>query len=211
MDNRYSRKLMNSRFLLPGLIAMLSVAAFACSSGVDAVERPPHSIGDESATVTIVEFGDFKCGHCRAFFSGAGQQIKTDFIDTGLARLEFRHFPFIGEESFNAAEATECAAEQGEFWKMHDNLMSFATPPNSGAFSEDELKNLARGIGLDGAAFDQCFDGDEAREFVQFDLESAEDLDVSSTPTFFINGIRIDGNLDYSVYRTAIQQALAAS
>ena len=72
----------------------------------------PDEPAVETALVTLEEFGDFQCSHCAQFALGMGKQLKEDFVNTGRIHFVFRHFPFIGEESFRAAEATECARDQ---------------------------------------------------------------------------------------------------
>lgn len=85
---------------------------------------PGHlpQLGQQNAKVTIVEFSDFQCPFCKAFFDDTLSQLKKDYIDTGKAKMAYRHFPLssIHKNAQKAGEASECANEQGKFWQYHD-------------------------------------------------------------------------------------------
>ena len=117
--------------------------------------------------VTVEEFGDFQCSHCMQFALGMGKQLKEDFVSTGQIRFVFRHFPFLGEESFRASEATECAADQNKFWEFHDTVFENWKGVNEGRFSDDNLKGFASLLQLDRAAFDSCLDSGKYRGKVE--------------------------------------------
>ena len=78
------------------------------------------SIGPEEAPVVVMEYGDFQCPYCQQFAAGPGRQLKQNYVDRGQVRFVYRHLAFIGAESLWAAEASECANEQGRFWDYHD-------------------------------------------------------------------------------------------
>ncbi len=138
--------------------------------------------------VTLEEFADFQCSHCAQFAVGVGKQIKKDFVETGKIRFVFRHFPFIGEESFRAAEATECAADQNKFWEYHDTVFENWKGANEGHFSDDNLKLFASSLQLDRGPFDACFDSRKYLGKVEADLRRGEQLGVQGTPSLFLNG-----------------------
>lgn len=158
-----------------------------------------HSRGPDTAEVTIVEFSDFACGHCRGFRdtldtlqAGAGQNV----------RLVFRHFPLDGScngavqssihpDACLAAVASECAGEQGQFWAYHDTLFE-----NQKALGRPFLLQYAERIGLDVGRFTVCLDSPAPRARVEADTRVAAALGVESTPTVFLNGRRIAGALD---------------
>ena len=155
-------------------------------------ESSPTSTQEESVAklplVTLEEFADFQCSHCRDFALGIGKQIKADFVDTGKIRFVFRHFPFIGLESFRAAEATECAADQNKFWEYHDTVFENWKGVNEGHFSDDNLKVFASRLQLDRDAFDSCLDGRKYLGKVESDIRRGEQLGVQGTPSLFLNG-----------------------
>ncbi len=168
----------------------------AQGSPVDAGSQEQSSAGDKPAPaptqevslVILEEFGDFQCSHCAQFAVTIGKQIKQDFVDTGRINFEFRHFPFIGTESFRAAEATECARDQDKFWEYHDIVFENWKGVNEGHFSDDNLKLFASTLQLDRGAFDSCFDSGKYRGKVRADLRRGEQLGVQGTPTLFLDG-----------------------
>lgn len=128
----------------------------------------------------------------------------------GLVRYVYWHMAFIGQESVRAAEASECAAEQGAFWEYHDKVYESQTVQhNAGGYSDANLKRFAAEIDLDMAQFNACLDGGRYAERVQAQLEAAKGQGVRSTPTLVINGRMLEGLMDYSVYQRTIEDELA--
>ena len=164
----------------------------------------------ETALVTLEEFGDFQCSHCAQFALGMGKQVKEDFVNTGRIRFLFRHFPFIGEESFRAAEATECARDQDKFWEYHDTVFENWDGVNQGAYSDDNLKGFASRLQLDRDAFDSCLANGKYRGKVEEDLQLGERMGVNSTPSLFLQGRRIQV-ADYSDLAALIESAIEAA
>lgn len=176
------------------------------------------SLGDPSAPVTFVEFGDFQCPFCNSFFREAEPEIIERYVKTGKVRFVYRDFAFLGEESVRAAEASECADEQGKFWAYHDRLYNFIwdnyyakneSGENVGAFAEANLKRLAADSGLDAGAFAECLSSRRYRAEVEKDIADGRAAGASGTPTAFINGKMIVGALPFGQFQTAIEAALA--
>lgn len=165
--------------------------------------------GPVDAPVVIQAFSDFQCPYCGQFAIGTSQQIIEKYGDTGQVRFEFNHYAFLGQESIRAAEAAECANEQGAFWKYHDTLFLNQNGENQGAFNDTTLKTFASLIGLDEPAFNSCFDSGKYREGVQTAFENGVELGVKSTPSFIINGELITGALPFAEFDRVIQAALA--
>lgn len=149
------------------------------------------ALGQASAPVTIVEYGDFQCPSCGAFFRSVEPQLVTRYVNTGKAKLLFKHFPWIGPESQRAAEASACAFAQNRFWEYHDLLYRTQHAENSGFLSADRLKQFASDLGLDRAAFDRCLDGGAYRAAVRADLDEVRRLGLNATPTLIVNGERV--------------------
>lgn len=145
--------------------------------------------GSDSAKVTVIEFSDFQCPSCKA----AQPVIETVIAKYGNnLRFIYREFPLeVHEFGFLAAQAAEAAGLQGKFWEMHDAL--FKQSPD---LSKDKLLELARNLNLDMAKFNQDFDSDTVRQRVLNDQSDGNRLEVSATPTFFINGSRLVGYAD---------------
>jgi protein-disulfide isomerase len=166
------------------------------------------SIGAKDAPVVALEYADFQCPYCKQFADGPELQLKKDYVDTGKVRFVFRHLAFIGDESFGAAEAAECANEQGRFWEYHDTLFAKQGAENSGAFSQVNLKRFAADLGLDTPSFNQCLDSGKYRSKVGQEVDSASQLGVTSTPTLFVNGQFVKNGSDYVTLQKAIIAAL---
>jgi len=160
--------------------------------------------GSEDAPVTIVEFTDYECSMCRRHFEHTYPQIHQKYVATGKAKLVIRNFP--GKSHPNAqkaAEAAECAGEQGDYWGMHYKLFE-----NQADLSGENYKKWARDIGLDGAGFDECLDSGAMVKEVERDIADGSSYGVRGTPVFFINGIMLTGAQSFAAFDAAIQRAL---
>lgn len=115
---------------------------------------------------------------------------------------------FLGPESQWAAEASECAAEQGRFWEYHDLLYARQSGENQGAFSKDNLKRFAEEIGLDTKAFNACLDAGKYAAQVQADTAFAKALGISGTPAFLVNGQPVVGAQPFEAFRSLFEAAL---
>lgn len=162
-----------------------------------------HIRGPANAPVTLVQYGDFECPYCgdlypvvRRLQNRLGKRL----------RLVFRHFPLTEQHhrAEKAAEAAEAAAAQGEayFWQMHDCLYE-----HQNALTRDDLESYAAELGLDIERFVQELDAGTYENRVREDILSAENNGVTGTPTFFINGERYDGALDFDALLAAIAEA----
>ncbi len=179
----------------------------------DRAEQPV--LGKADAKVAIVEFSDFQCPYCQKFFKETFAQIKSQYIDTGKAKLVFRHFPlpFHANAQISGA-AAECANRQGKFWEYHDLLFNNGQPDGANLAAAD-LKKYADRLGLNNSTlgfgknkFNQCLDGNTTQEIVSSDLKAGQAAGVSGTPTFFINGKILVGAQPFSAFQQAIDAAL---
>lgn len=163
-------------------------------------------MGQAGAKVTIIEFSDFQCPYCSRFVLQTFPQIKANYIDTGKAKLIFRDFPLsFHANAAKAAEAAECAGDQGKYYEMHDKLFG-----NQSALSVDSYKQWASELGLNTATFNSCLDSGKYASEVQKDIADAQAAGVTGTPTFFVNGVKLVGAQPYEVFQQAIDAALAA-
>ncbi|KKW22284.1 MAG: DsbA oxidoreductase [Parcubacteria group bacterium GW2011_GWA1_51_12] len=166
-------------------------------------------LGNPEAPVTVVEFSDFQCPFCGRFYKNVEPRLLDEYVKTGKVRFVYRDFAFLGDESTWAAEAAECADEQGKFWEYHNYLFERQNGENQGAFSKVNLKSFAKAVGLEGSKFDQCFDGGKYTAEVEKDLADARALGVNATPTSFINGVKVTGAVPYESFKVSIEEALA--
>ena len=166
------------------------------------VEGAPFK-GKADAPVTIVEFSDFHCPFCRRVLPTL-DQIESRYGDK--VRLVFRDFPIdnLHPGARKGHEAARCANEQGRFWPYHDKL--FANAPKA---SPEDLNAYAKEVGLDVAAFEQCFKSGKYRAAVQQDIEDGKKAGVSGTPAFFVNGRLISGAQPLNAFTRIIDDELA--
>ncbi len=166
-------------------------------------------LGDSNAKLTIVEFGDFQCPFCGRFHKDTLSQIKKDYIETGKVKFVFKHLAFLGKESTDAANAAECAKEQGKFYEYHDELYNNQSGENQGAFAINNLKKFAINIGLNASQFNQCLDTQKYNAHVQADNAEANRLGFNSTPSTVIGDTPIIGAQPYNSFKTIIDQKLS--
>ncbi len=121
------------------------------------------------------------------------RQIAPQYIDTGKAKVVYHNFAVIGNESIWAAEAADCAGDQGKFWDYATTLLENQTGENVGAFTKDKLKSFAAQLKLDTAAFNTCLDTDKYQASVKQELSQGQGMGVRATPTFFVNGQKFEG------------------
>lgn len=165
--------------------------------------------GNANAKVTVIEFADFRCPFCEQFFTQTEPQIIKNYVDTGKAKFAFRHFAFLGPASIVAADASECANDQGKFWEFHDYLYKNQPPEtDTSMYNTDTLTKAAVSLGMDGAKFKTCLDTKTDDSKVQKDLADGNKAGVTGTPAFFVNGVPIVGAQPYSAFQQAIEAAL---
>lgn len=166
--------------------------------------------GDPAAPVTIEVWGDFQCPACRALELGPARQLDATFVRDGTARVVWRNLAFLGPESVWAAEAAECAAEQGQFWAYHDKLFREQAGENRGAFRKERLVGFAADLGLDTPAFQACLESGRYTDQVRAETAAGRQAGVRSTPTLFVNGQKIEGAPRWEQLRALVQAAAAA-
>ncbi|MFN7991835.1 MAG: thioredoxin domain-containing protein [Candidatus Micrarchaeia archaeon] len=144
-------------------------------------------LGQAGAPVTLVEFSDFQCPFCERLYTQALAQIKTNYIDTGKAKLYFRDFPLsFHPNALPAAIAARCANEQGKFWGMHDKLFSNQNSWVSLGDASPAFKGYAADLGLDSSKFNTCLDGKQHAAEINADEAVGQQYGVQGTPGVFI-------------------------
>jgi protein-disulfide isomerase/rhodanese-related sulfurtransferase/uncharacterized membrane protein len=164
-----------------------------------------HTTGNPQAAVTLVEFGDLQCPSCAAADLEL-RELRKQYGDR--VRFVFRQFPLpqMHQYAQKAAEASECAAQQGKFWEAVERFYKA-----NGDLQESSLHRYAGEIGLDMAKFDQCLARGSVRSVIQRDTEDGRALGVRGTPTFFLGGQRIVGAPEMPKFKAYLNTALAAA
>jgi protein-disulfide isomerase len=166
-----------------------------------------HIEGAADAPVTIVVFSDFKCPYCASFATESFRWLREYYIKTGRVRFAFSHVATLGPESSRAAEASECAAEQDQFWAYHDQI--FADQAAKGSQLNDErLAQFAAEVGLDGAAFKECLVSGRYSDEIKLQTQAADTLGIQATPGFIINNTMMVGAQPYATFAKIINQEL---
>jgi protein-disulfide isomerase len=161
------------------------------------------SLGAADAPITLVEFADFQCPYCRQWEQQTYQPLLAAY--PGKLRIVFRDFPLtsIHPNAMPAAEAAQCANEQGKFWAYHDKLFGGEN------LGDDVYKQYAQDLGLDMTRFNDCVANHKYAKAIQADSDFAVNLGVNSTPTFFINGLAVVGAQPLSAFTGVIDKELA--
>ncbi len=162
-----------------------------------------YALGPENAPITIVEFSDFQCPYCRRWHEQVYEPLLAAY--PGKIRVVYRHLPLtsIHPDAFAAAEAAMCAGEQDAFWPYHEKLFS------SEALGSEIYTQYAQELSLDMTSFEACMTEHKYQEAVQIDSDFAINMGVSSTPTFFINGLAVVGAQPLNVFKQVIDKELA--
>ena len=184
------------------------------------VDENDAAIGSADAPLTIVEFSDFQCPFCRKGYGDAVAGIKENYVSDGTVRFVYKHLPLTNSHpmALKSAEASECAKEQGMFWKYHDKLFEEQNLLDSGSkdgqvtktveYETSDLKVWAEEIGLDTEQFNSCLDSGEMQSRVEEDAQTAISIGARSTPTFIIGTATVSGAQPFSVIQQVVEAEL---
>ncbi|MCR4311796.1 MAG: DsbA family protein [Candidatus Uhrbacteria bacterium] len=180
------------------------VARLAKEAGVvtdiDSFDDP--SLGSADARVTIIEFADFGCPYSKEvsfIVRAVAQQFPND------VRYVYRDFPLVDVHpgADLTAEAGECAQEQGKFWEFHDRIYT-----SDVELTQESMFNIASAIGLNEDAFATCLTSRRFQDEVNTDLQEGAAAGVVGTPTFFFNGVKVEGSIPFSVFNDIVHALL---
>ena len=208
-----SRRLPSLLLLAFGLLAVTLALSWSVGQLDETARANPQvspdddpSWGPVDAPVTIVEFSDYQCPFCKRFYDETLPQIQATY--EGRLRFVYRDFPLtaIHTDAQKAAEASECADDQGRFWEYHALLWA-----NQQELDVASLKAYAGELGLDTATFDDCLDSGKNTQEVQKDYSDGISYGVTGTPWFFINGQQLPGAQPFSEFQTMIDGFLGVA
>jgi protein-disulfide isomerase len=190
------------------------LASLRQQAGVEILLEPPRALiqvaddepakGPADAPIVLVEYSDYECPYCARAQPSVRQVLQTygDRI-----RHVYRDFPLaMHDDAHLAAQAGQCAGEQGRFWEYHDLLFT-----NSRALRPADLQRYAESIDLDPDLFAECLDSGRHAHGVDADLESGQQHGVSGTPAFFINGRLLSGAQPFAAFQKIIDEELESA
>ena len=178
------------------------------------LENGSPPLGSESAPITIVEFGDYQCEACYAWFHNTRDTLIDNYIETGKAKLIFVDLPFLGRDSPKAAHASYCAEDQEKYWEYHTILYTFQDGhPDSGWADRDRLNSFAFSLDMNMDEFNECMDSSKYKQRVKANYDDAVKNGVTQTPTFILvssDGTtkKLGGAQPYSVFAATIESML---
>lgn len=207
-----------SLLLVGGLVWLGNLQTSNASATVDFEEFPAQ--GDAAAPVTIVEYSDYGCSHCRDFVTGTADLVEEEYVESGQVRYIVHPFNLGRPETALASEASWCAADQGTeqfFDYQHTIFDNFGVP-----YNQSSLTTLAEDVeSIDQAAFTDCLSGRDHQNDVEIARQMAARQGISSTPTFFIgpsagdeatffrSAQKVEGNQPFETMQSIIEQTLA--
>ena len=150
------------------------------------------ALGSETATITIIEIGDYQCEMCKLWLEKTRPQLIENYVETGKVNLVFLDMPFLGNDSLHAAAATYCADAQDKYWDYHVKLYQLQQHVDDGWANIDRLHAIAFGLNMDMTEFDTCMKSNEPYQRVSFNKQKAKEFGANSTPTFIIQSTNGD-------------------
>lgn len=201
--------------LAVGIIAIIVLSGVQQES-VDIDYKGQPFIGEVSAPVEIVEFGDYKCPHCKQFNDSLFPIINEELVTTGKAKFYFMNFSFISPDSFTAAQFAETVYQElgnEKFWEFHH--LVFANQITSSGemnyFSDDFMKEVLAKVATpeETEKVVQAYKEGKGKDALEKDMNIANNLGITSTPTIYIDGKLFDGK-DMNEFIQMVNEAIAS-
>ena len=164
--------------------------------------------GNKNAKITIIAYESLTCSHCADFHKNVYPQLKIDYIDTGLVKIEFRHFP-LDLAAFNASKITQC--KQDESLEILESLYLNQQDWIKGSTIDEinnNLKNFIKKEGFD-INFEKCINNKEIEDFVLNDrIEGSKNFDINATPTIIINNKKFEKSHNYKNLKKSLEKLI---
>ena len=164
--------------------------------------------GNENAKITIIVYESLTCSHCADFHKNIYPQLKKDYIDKGLAKIEFRHFP-LDVAAFNASKISQCKENQS--LEILESLYSNQQAWVKGSTVDElnnHLKNFIKKEGYE-IDFDKCINDKEIEDFILNDrIEGAKIFKVNANPTIIINDEKFEKTLNYKNLKKSLEKLI---
>ncbi|MDB0053864.1 DsbA family protein [Candidatus Pelagibacter sp.] len=181
---------------------------FSTIAIVNADEMKRIVVGNKDAKITIIAFESLTCSHCANFHKDVYPQLKSEYLDTGLAKIEFRHFP-LDIAAFNASKVSQCKNDGDSL--ILNSLYANQQKWVKGSTAQEANKNLKKfliseGFELD---FEKCINNKEIEDFVLNDrIDGVKNFEVNATPTIIINNEKFEKSLNYKNLKKALEKLI---
>ena len=189
-------------------IILLAIIVLGSFSNLNAEEIKRITVGNKDAKITIIAFESLTCSHCANFHKNVYPELKKEYLDTGLAKIEFRHFP-LDIAAFNASKVAQCNNDGNS--DILESLYANQQKWVKGSSIEEANKNLQiflknEGFSID---FESCVNNKNIEDFVLNDrIEGAKNFKISSTPTIIINNEKFEKKLNYKNLKKALEKMI---
>jgi protein-disulfide isomerase len=188
---------------------LIFLTIFFCTIAVvNADEMKRIVVGNKDAKITIIAFESLTCSHCANFHKDVYPQLKSEYLDTGLAKIEFRHFP-LDIAAFNASKVSQCKNDGDSL--ILNSLFANQQKWVKGSTAQEANKNLKKfliseGFELD---FEKCINNKEIEDFVLNDrIDGVKNFEVNATPTIIINNEKFEKTLNYKNLKKALEKLI---
>ena len=189
-------------------IILLAIIVLGSFSNLNAEEIKRTIVGNKDAKITIIAFESLTCSHCANFHKNVYPELKKEYLDTGIAKIEFRHFP-LDIAAFNASKVAQCNNDGNS--DILESLYANQQKWVKGSSVEEANKNLQiflknEGFSID---FESCVNNKNIEDFVLNDrIEGAKNFKISSTPTIIINNKKFEKKLNYKNLKKALEKMI---
>ena len=189
-------------------IILLAIIVLGSFSNLNAEEIKRIIVGNKDAKITIIAFESLTCSHCANFHKNVYPELKKEYLDTGLAKIEFRHFP-LDIAAFNASKVAQCKNDGNA--DILESLYANQQKWVKGSSIEEANKNLQiflknEGFSID---FESCVNNKNIEDFVLNDrIDGAKNFKVNATPTIIINNEKFEKKLNYKNLKKALEKMI---
>ena len=189
-------------------ILLFIIIFFSTISNINAEEIKRIVVGDKNAKITIITFESLTCSHCANFHNDVYPQLKKEYLDTGLAKIEFRHFP-LDMAAFNASKISQCKNDGDS--TILNSLFANQQKWIKGSSIEEANKNLQKFLISEGfnVDFEGCINNKEIEDFILNDrIDGVKKFKVNATPTIIINNEKFEKSLNYKNLKKALEKLI---
>ena len=177
-------------------------------SSINAEEIKRIFVGNKDAKITIIAFESLTCSHCASFHKDVYPQLKKEYLDTGVAKIEFRHFP-LDVAAFNASKVSQCKNDGDS--SILNSLYAKQQKWVKGSSVEEANENLQKFLISEGfdLNFEKCINNKEIEDFVLNDrIDGVKKFKVNATPTIIINNQKFEKTLNYKNIKKALEKLI---